>query len=121
MTNPGDIKPLIRSGSSPEKLAKTTEDLLKQPLKQPEQASPIQVRANINPADYIRIQGKSIVIAKYMPDFSKGFNYEDAHKEILNKGLFIPPIETFMHHFLDVIEAYQGRQQLQLYDAAGNP
>ena len=79
---------------------------------------PLTISTSINPIEYLQIPNSNIIIAKYEPDWTKGFNYEIAHKTVLNKGLFIPTPDIFMRHFLNVLSAYNSGGNL--YDGNAN-
>lgn len=66
----------------------------------------------INPQEYLQIPNSNYVIAKLEPDWTKEFDYENSHKQVLQKGLEIPTPSLFISHLLNVIRAYQGKNKL---------
>jgi len=75
-----------------------------------EKTAPLEFKADINPEEFIQT-GKNL-ISKYEPDFTKNFNYEDTHVLVLKKGLIIPKPGLFIPHFLNVVNAFNGKNKL---------
>jgi hypothetical protein len=83
----------------------------------------INVNVNINLGDYIQVGVKGIhnnpvLISKYEVADSNNKNYEDAHKFVLEKGLYMPTPAIFMTHFNSVRDAKNGIKNI--YDGDGN-
>jgi hypothetical protein len=77
--------------------------------------------ANINPREYIQlgingIHGTSAVISAYELQGSNSKNYEDTHRFVLEKGLYMPDPRIFTTYFKNVIEAKKGNRTLNYAD-----
>ena len=79
----------------------------------------LEVQANINRKDYVKVPNTNTLIAKFEPDESKGLTWEKTHYKLAENGLFMPSPALFMPYFMNVIDAYNGK--IQLYDGEGNP
>jgi len=77
----------------------------------------LTVPANIIKQDYVQIPGTSRIISKR--EIHKGRKWQDSHYDLESNGLFMPTPSLFMHYFMQVRQAADGK--LQLYDAANNP
>ena len=84
-------------------------------VKEPESEMLTFVPSNINPREYIKIPGTSILIARQ--ETLKGFKREKTYYELAKKGLFMPNSAIFMPYFLKVQEASLGK--INLYDGNG--
>jgi len=81
------------------------------------EGEPLEVKANINPADYIKIPGRDILIAK--EETLKEENWENTHYKLAENELFMPSPAIFMPYFVKVRDAAQG--SLTLFDGNNNP
>ena len=105
-----DVKPEGNQAITPKQELETSEGII--------QPTNIPTPASINPKEYIQLPQTNIVIARIEPDWTKGFNYEDTHRKLLEQGHFMPTPVIFMQYFNQVINAYNSKNQL--YDATGN-
>ena len=80
------------------------------------QPQPLEIRAKINPLDYVRIPDTKIVIAR--EESNKGLNWKDTHYALGEDGLFMPSPAIFMPYFKAVVKAHSERRNL--YDGSGN-
>ena len=78
-----------------------------------------QINTNIkNPQDYIQVpeviglHGGNVIISKFEIPDANNKNYEETHKFILQKGLYVPTPNIFMPHFANVCKAKKGETQL---------
>ena len=104
-----DIKPLIPV--NPHGLDDVAKSLLESSTQLADPVS-LNVRANINKSDYVRIPGKNILIRK--EEIFRGKNWTDTHYELSENGLFMPSPSIFIPYFLNVKNASEGK--LKLYD-----
>jgi len=74
------------------------------------------IAANINPADYIQVPQKKLVIAKRQ-DYN-GLKFEEAIRATADKGLRVPRIDEMVQHFINVRDAVEGR--MTLHDGNNN-
>ncbi|MEK6933290.1 MAG: hypothetical protein AABW75_00250 [Nanoarchaeota archaeon] len=86
-------------------------------------ASAVKVTSAINLREYIQVginglNGKPVVISCYELQGSNRKNYEEAHKLVLNQSLYVPTPLIFTTHFVNVVEAKNGRKQLLYADAS---
>ncbi len=102
-----DIKPLIPV--NPQGLDEIAKSLLESPTPQTDPVA-LNVRANINKSDYVRIPGKNILIRK--EEIFRGKNWTDTHYELSDNGLFMPSPEIFIPYFLNVKNASEGKSKL---------
>ena len=84
---------------------------------------PVNVNINIASREYIQIginglHGKPVVISCYELQGSNKKDYEDAHRFVLQQGLYVPTPLIFSTHFKNVIEAKEGRKQLFYADVS---
>jgi len=79
--------------------------------------TPLNIKADINPADYIQIPDRNILIAK--EETFKEENWINTHYKLAENGLFMPSPAIFMPYFVNVRNAAQG--DLILYDGNNNP
>ena len=84
----------------------------------PEQSTqPLEVKANINLSDYIKVPNTNVLISREI--IHKGLNWENTHYALADNGLFIPSPGLFMPYFLNVRAAAHGK--VILYDGNNNP
>jgi len=81
---------------------------------------------SINPREYIQVGleglgGAPVVISSYELQDSNNKNYENAHRFVLEKGLYMPTPRIFMRHFMNVLEAKKGNRALNYSDGAKVP
>ena len=74
----------------------------------------LNIRADINPEDYIRIPNTNVVIARQ--ETNKGLKWEDTHYALADNGLFMPTPDLFMPYFIQVRDASQGKVKLYTAD-----
>lgn len=82
-----------------------------------EETKKLELKANMNPSDYIQIPGTNVVIAKYQ-SLNKS-NWEESHFKLNENGLYMPTPNLMTRHLVNVINAAKGKSTL--YDAQGNP
>jgi hypothetical protein len=87
----------------------TTEEPAEKPL-------PVTTNIDINPREYIQIPTTSQIIA--INQSYNNLNYLGTHKALLESGLKMPEVPTFMKHFTNVVNAYN--QNSALYYADGS-
>ena len=75
-----------------------------------------QVTTKINLADFIQIPQYKIIIRK--EEELKGKNWTTTHFKLAENGLYMPRIDHFMTHYLNVKAAASGKATL--YDGKGN-
>lgn len=122
--NPKRIPVVIRDVSELIELA----DSYKEPVKPEEREeegnkggtattnSDFSSNANIVKSDYIQIPNQNYVIAIGEADF--GLDYENTHKQVLKKGLYVPQINQFMSFHNHIIDCYKNKKEI--FDAEGN-
>ena len=117
----------IREREEAKRKSETPEDEDEKEENESEKAQVI-VNADINPKEYIQVPQHNLVIAKYEPDWTKGKQWVDnidtptsgAHFVIQKKGFFMPGIEHFTTHFMNVKEAYDSKGKSPLFYADGS-
>ncbi len=100
-------------GAMEKVLANQTAKSQPQSQSSPEQS--VNVPANINPADYVRIPGTTTLISKY--EQFKGLKWEPTHFKLAENGLFMPTPALFMPYFLNVVKAHE--KKVALHDGNG--
>ena len=90
------------------------------------QPQTLNVPAVVNPREYIRvgvngIYGQPVLISSYELQGTNGLNYENAHKKVLQSGLYVPTPRIFMAHFINVVGAKRNTIQLAYADGASVP
>jgi len=96
-------------------MGKPVSDWLKEDSKSPEQKQEprkITLPSNIDLDKYIQIPKSKIIIAR--EETLKGKTWGETHTELAKQNLFMPEIPTFLSHFLNVKEAYEGKTKLYL-------
>src|SRR3989344_4990651 len=78
---------------------------------------PINVRANINQQDYIRVPNTDTLISR--AEQHKGLDWNNAHYNLADNGLFMPTPALFLPYFVNVRDATQGK--ITLYTADNKP
>ena len=92
--------------------------------KQPEPVvNPIVISPRINPADYVKLginglYGSPVLISKFEIPGANSMNYENTHKFVLSKGLYVPTPRIFMDYFTRVVTAKNNR--IALFDGNGS-
>jgi len=91
----------------------------KKEKKQPQtsQASLLEVKADIDKADYIQILDTNIIIAKQQ-DYNN-LTWQDTQYALVDSGLYMSTPSLFMQHFVNAKDAAEGK--IKLYDGNGNP
>lgn len=87
------------------------------PQQAPNPITPLVLPDGLDKSQYIKVPNTNLVIGRQ--ELYKGQNWEGAHRELATQGLFMPRVNTFMRHFLNVRDASNGVSTL--YDAENNP
>jgi len=106
-----EIKIPDKWGSIPLSEAFKEDDDKKTDLPQ-QQGKVLQVNANIDPSEYVRIPSTDILIAR--KEKFQNLNWEDTHYKLAENGLFMPAPALFIKYFSDVISARE--KKLKIYD-----
>jgi len=77
----------------------------------------INARANINQQDYIRVPNTDTLISR--AEQHKGLDWNNAHYNLADNGLFMPTPALFLPYFVNVRDATQGK--ITLYTADNKP
>jgi len=80
-------------------------------------AEPVSFDSSMVSSDYVQIPNQDFVTAIAETDFN--FNYEETHKSVLKRGLFVPTPKKFMTFHNHIIDCYKNRKPI--FDASGNP
>ncbi|MBU2523515.1 MAG: hypothetical protein KKE23_04495 [Nanoarchaeota archaeon] len=88
---------------------------IQSPEKPESQSYSPKTSANINLSDYIQIPSRNLLIRK--EEELKGETWNDIHFKLAENGLFMPRIDVFMAHFVNVRNSYNGKSEL--YDGSG--
>jgi len=103
------------------KPVKTAKSVSKQAKSKPSavQLKPFtpQVTAKINLSDFIQIPQYNILIRK--EEEFKGINWKNTHFKLGENGLYMPRIDHFTAHYLNVRYAASGK--VTIHDGNGNP
>lgn len=79
-----------------------------------QQGKVLQVSANIDPSEYIRIPNTDILIAR--KEKFQNLNWEDTHYKLAENELYMPNPALFMKYFTEVISARE--KKLKIYDGS---
>ena len=82
------------------------------------QYNPVNVTANICRTDYIQIPQLNLVIAKYVPEWTNNFKWDESHAKVQEQGLLMPSPKVLTTHFMNVKESADGNRIL--LDGNGN-
>ena len=74
-------------------------------------------REELNLDSYVQIPGTNTIIAR--EESLKGKDWDETIEELSKEGLFMPPLASFIHYFMDVIKASKGKTEL--FDGKGSP
>ena len=85
--------------------------------------NPAVISPSINPADYVKLgvnglYGNPVLISKFEIPDANGKDYENTHRFVLSKGLYVPTPRIFMAYFKNVIDAKNNK--VALLDGNGN-
>src|SRR3989344_521272 len=97
---------------------KEYEDIMSGKYKKPETpiTTPVNFNADIIKSDYIQIPNQNFATAIAETDFN--LNYENAHKQVLKRGLNSHTPKEFMAFHNYIIDCYKNKKTI--FDAAGN-
>ena len=109
-----DLRPLVPV--SEEGLDEIARSLLEE-IPPDDSGQLLNVRANINRADYIKIPNTNVLIAKQ--EIHKGLKWGETIYALQENGLYMPPPGLFIPYFLNVKKAKEGK--ITLYDGNNAP
>lgn len=92
------------------KVEGSLERMLEQKQDEPEQMVVSPVIANVRGSNYIQVPEKNIVIAKRQA--YNGLQWEQAIEAVQKDGLYVPRIDQFMQHFVNLQQAAEGKRTL---------
>jgi hypothetical protein len=77
---------------------------------------PVNVQSNIDRAKYIKIPNANSLIAR--EEAYHNNNFENTHRALVDDGLYMPTVDLWMRHFVNVVKA--ARSKTKLLDGNGN-
>ena len=114
--NPNLADKLNRIVELEERLARAKRGKAEEGIEDETTIQPLITPASINQREYLQIPGTNTIISYLEAQGYNSLNWNDTHFKLSENGLYMPAPESFMKHFVNVLQAYQKKTKLYYAD-----